>query len=149
MSQHLRSIAFLDLLPGSAVLAGRTTGTAVDLAGYIGPAQHEMGAILNVTALSAITNGSVAVTIQENTTSAIADTGWAACTSTGTFSAITTQVLTGNASQVIFFTATGRYVRALVVLGTGAATTTSAGVTCQVFLPARYASSAGAANTMT
>lgn len=129
---HQRSLTRIYLQDGGVALSANvTTGTAVDLGnqtkGVASVGRREMrasfavgGASTSITTINCV--------IQDNTTSTAADTGWANVTSSGGFSALTTN---GHAAD-IFFQTNKRYVRSLLTPAFGVTTSYVAIVTIDV-----------------
>lgn len=126
-----RSLTRVALItPGiSALSAVITTGTAIDLAGYASEGRREFRVIASVGGISQPGTTSVAIVIQDNTTSTAADTGWGTISSSGALSLTTN----GIATDIFCYTAK-RYVRAV---STPAALTASYVAVVQAFLENR------------
>lgn len=111
-----RTLAVLTLIAPGAAITTNTNHTAVDLAPYANVGRRELKAHFG--AVMGAGNTSVAIKIQDNTTSVATDAGWADITG----ASITALTTNGYATAIHFATAK-RYIRAV---STVAGTTISA-----------------------
>lgn len=104
-----KSLAVLTLIAPAAAVTTNTNHTAVDLAAYANVGRREMKAHFG--AVMGAGNTSVAIKIQENTTSGAGDAGWADISG-----AAITALTTNGYATAIHFSTSKRYIRAVSTL---------------------------------